>query len=447
MNKKRLIVNSVISIVLVSLLFIGNTYSVFTSGDVEEDINVYTTGNLDITYTLSSDTISLNSKTPVNEKNSYFIKPYRITINNNGTVPYQFNLTLTDTTASDVVDYQYVMARVGKLDSIRLSSVRDNIIYDGVIVDAGKSIDIDVRVWLSDDVVNSEMGKSFYAKLSIDGIAIYSNNGGYDNSNLVYPYSDSVFSDYIEKLYNKGNATEFSLDNDANVKVNLDNNSGIMLDNNNIYRYYGDNPNNYVSFNNEVWRIVSLDNVYYDDKDLSSIRRVKLVRDNSIGNYKLNRDLINGLDKLYYESLAGKINDVDVDFTKGINKDSRELIDTSLYFMGSVSSGKSYEVYESERNCKENNVVSKVGLIYLSDYLYVNGIDNKISNWLYRDNGIGTISINGDKMYSIDKDYNIVANDMNIDIYPTVYLRPDVIVTGGNGSLDNPYKISNSLDV
>ena len=47
-SKKRLIITSVISIILVSILFIGSTYSIFTSTDVDQESNVYQTGNLSI---------------------------------------------------------------------------------------------------------------------------------------------------------------------------------------------------------------------------------------------------------------------------------------------------------------------------------------------------------------------------------------------------------------
>lgn len=37
MNKKRLIITSIISILLVSILMKGSTYSIFTISDVDED--------------------------------------------------------------------------------------------------------------------------------------------------------------------------------------------------------------------------------------------------------------------------------------------------------------------------------------------------------------------------------------------------------------------------
>ena len=407
MNKKRLIINSIIAIILVSMLFISNTYSIFTSGDVEEDINVYTTGNLNITYTLSSDVISLNNKTPINEKNNYFIKPYRITVHNNGTVPYQFNLILKDTTASDVISYKYIKARVGRLNSVSLGSVRDNIIKGDIIVGAGEQVDIDVRVWLDSSVSNEEIGKSFYAKLFIDGIAIYSDNGGYDNSNLVYPMSYNIFSDYIAKLYDDGEKTEVVLDD--KVKVNVNTNKGIMLDNNGEYRYYGVNPNNYVLFNDELWRIVSVSDTYYDNHDLKAIKRVKIVSD------KVNVEL---KDK------------------------SKELIDTSLYYKGETNVEEVFDMYKAERLVRGDTLL--MGNIYLTDYIYTKDYDN--NSWLDKENGFVTMTFKEDMNYFVSGDKEISLNNLG-DVYPSLYLKPDVCISGGDGSKNNPYKIVNAIDM
>ena len=169
LNKKRLIVTSVVSIVLVAILMIGTTYSIFTSSDVDESANVYTTGNLDVTYTLSEDNIKLEDSVPKSESAAMSLVPYRITVTNVGTVPYMFDLILNETTAGEVIDYHYIMTKVGKLETKALIECTDNVLKEDVIVPANSSVIIDVRVWISDTVSNDEIGKSFYAKLSIFG--------------------------------------------------------------------------------------------------------------------------------------------------------------------------------------------------------------------------------------------------------------------------------------
>ena len=82
--KKRLVITSLISLILVCILLINSTYSIFTTGDVDENANVYTTGNLDVTYMLSDENVKMTNTTPLSNDESIKIKPYRITVVNNG---------------------------------------------------------------------------------------------------------------------------------------------------------------------------------------------------------------------------------------------------------------------------------------------------------------------------------------------------------------------------
>ena len=44
---------------------IGSTHSIFTSKEVDENLNVYTTGNLDVSYTLSEENVTFTNKIPM----------------------------------------------------------------------------------------------------------------------------------------------------------------------------------------------------------------------------------------------------------------------------------------------------------------------------------------------------------------------------------------------
>ena len=185
LKNSRLIIFSFISIILVSTLLIGNTYSIFMSSNVDEDLNVYTTGNLDIKYSVSEDSVTLTNNVPTSIEESLSIKPYRVTVTNFGSVAYKFDLILNDTTASNPVDYQYLMVQVGKLEPVKFSDCTNGVIKENILILPDTSVDIDVRVWLSDTITNSEIGKNFYGKLSIDGIAVNTSVKEVDNDYLI----------------------------------------------------------------------------------------------------------------------------------------------------------------------------------------------------------------------------------------------------------------------
>ncbi len=183
-SKKRLIVTSVISIILVSILMIGSTYSLFNSTDVDQEANVYKLGSLVVTVE-DAGNVTLDVSRPISNQRIPTITPYRITVKNSGTVAYKFNVILEPTTATDEINHQFIMTKVGKLDPKQLSDCSNNIIKSDIILLPKTSVDIDVRVWISEAVQNTEINKSFSARLKIDGIAAYSTTDSIDNGALV----------------------------------------------------------------------------------------------------------------------------------------------------------------------------------------------------------------------------------------------------------------------
>ena len=443
MTKKRLIVTSVISIILISLLFIGSTYSIFTTGDVDENQNVYTTGNLNVTYTLSSDNVKLEDITPTSVEDAVYIKPYRLTVTNNGNVSYKFNVILTDTTASNAMDTSYIMTQVGKLEPIALGSTTSNIIKSDIVVPANGSLDIDVRVFISDSVPNSEIGKNFYAKLSIDGLAVYDSHSDVNNQLLIADYKKKIpygnASGVVMSLYNDGstiNTVNIGGDT-SNPQVSLNATQGIMLDNNGDYRYYGADPNNYVSYNNELWRIISVGNVKSSTTDTTGETRVKIVKadiltaketgtstdiiafsyDSSASTvnsgYGVNdwskADLMTELNTLYYNSTSGtcytgKSNASKLcDFTNtGLSAEARNLTADALYYLGGSSTYQGLyadDYYTFERGTKvygcgtddgacprATTWTGRIGIIYPSDYSYATDLSVCTSDAYHYDN-------------------------------------------------------------
>ena len=159
---------------------LGSTYSLFGTSNVDEDLNVYKTGNLDVSYTLSSSNVVLSNVEPMSEEEADGITPYRITVNNNGTVPYMFDISLVDSTATDAIDYQYVMTKVGYLGAKPLSECTDNVIrekYEGdersltFKLDNGSPSNIILKVKNTQELANLEIIKNNEAGKPIENIA------------------------------------------------------------------------------------------------------------------------------------------------------------------------------------------------------------------------------------------------------------------------------------
>lgn len=226
--------------------------------------------------------------------------------------------------------------------------------------------------------------------------------------------------------------TKQTVDNRATTKIiNLaqTDTTNLAYDNtsdNNI-RYIGCNPNNYVSFDGDLWRIIGVMNNVGGIKE----QRIKLVKYESITSgswdsgwqnnqaYRVNNDkgtnewstsdiekLLNGA---YLNSTEGKIYTIEhyclqgqcnsgsqspaIDFTNnGMKTELKELIDDAIWNTGaqywdSEDDGLAINFYNAERGSVTGKVCTsgqycndtltrtttwtgKVGLIYPSDYLY-----------------------------------------------------------------------------
>ena len=200
MNKKRLIITGILSILLVVVLMLGSTYSIFTSSEVDENLNVYTTGNLDVTYTVSDD-VYFEDITPMTTSEAEAVFPYRLTVTNVGTVPYQFDVILNDTTSTDSINYKYIMTKVGYLEPKALSDCASSAIVEDVVIPAGESVDIDIRIWLDESLPNSMIGNSFYANLVVEGLAVYDNTSYVNNDQLSLRYMKLLFETPLEEDY------------------------------------------------------------------------------------------------------------------------------------------------------------------------------------------------------------------------------------------------------
>ena len=345
---------------------------------------------------------------------------------------------------------------------------------------------------------------------------IYAKNVTYDNSSS--GLSSTNVQDAIDETYNKCIppvlATEkvINLYNDgssintvniggstSNPQVKLNATQGIMLDNNGDYRYYGANPNNYVTFNDETWRIIG---AFHDVDDGTGNKetRLKIIRDESIGNYSWDSsastvnsgrgvndwskaDLMTELNTLYYNSTSGtcyngsKNASTTCNFTStGLDSTARSMIDDAVYHLGGSSSYSGLyadDYYNAERGTtvyicstddgacpRATTWTGKIGIMYPSDYAYAVDLslctkdgysyDNstcKSNDWLLYSSSQWTImpatspASYAFAVFSAGRvNYNVVYYD-SLAARPVLYLESNVTIVGGEGTSSNPYTL------
>lgn len=269
------------------------------------------------------------------------------------------------------------------------------------------------------------------------------------------------------------------------------------------YRYQGNNPNNYVSFNNQLWRIIGYVPVCLEvtpvteDTTINGIEfkqgeaqctkwenRVKIIKADPIGAYAYNKSkysssnpivwigstvqgLLNscflgkkdGCDKYCYASRTTQ--GVCNYSQNGINEnDSYGNMIESVYFNIGMSNSfnSSSEVYANEVK-KQVSEKSMTGLMYASDFGYAisgytGNLNNSsakshmVNNWLFGQNYEWTMTTKGSfvSVYVLAtgglNDRLRISNAYNgYAVRPILYLQSNVNKLSGDGSIASPYTL------
>lgn len=172
-NKKIIsIIILVGSILLVVLAVISTTQAYFSNDDYAKNPSEYQTGILSINAVSKSSNISLDNTLPMSDTDGKNTEPYIFTIKNNGNVDYKFNVKLLATN-SNTFNPQYIKLQIDEGEPTTLSSLENSTIKKDIILHAGETIDIAIKIWLSESTKNDQIGKTFNSKIVIDGQSIY----------------------------------------------------------------------------------------------------------------------------------------------------------------------------------------------------------------------------------------------------------------------------------
>ena len=304
-------------------------------------------------------------------------------------------------------------------------------------------------------------GTVYLTKCSIDGSYIMDENeeDGY------YHYGKEIPTavKYLLKKTNPITVTNYT-DGDIHEMYTFEHGSTEQTPALTDYRYIGSDPNNYVEFNNELWRIIGVFKV--EDENGKWEERVKIVRDESLGNKQWSSS---GGNEWVGSTIQTYLN---TDYL--INDDSKSLIKATKFYLGGVSSPaiNGEQFYNQERSNIVNNAersknwIGDVGLMYPSDYVYTYSlsIDNKCYNnqnncktssgadpslgWLYKieysqwsitPGRANTVNV---FWVSLNGNFNNDGYTRSYAIRPTLYLNQNIRIISGDGTIDNAYKLS-----
>ena len=228
------------------------------------------------------------------------------------------------------------------------------------------------------------------------------------------------------------------------------------------YRYIGNDPYNYVTFNNELWRIIGVFTV--EDENGNKEQRIKIIRNESIGSKAWDSNDVN---EWPTASLQTYLNG---DYYNNLSEEAKAMLGDAKYYLGGSSSasgqsGPTYYAFERGTTVysgRSTNWIGKIGLMYPSDYAYTyaNGVDNKCytdtyncssstpsNGWLYNNAYQWLISPHS----GVSGTAFLVASTGSLGYYyhvpnaigarPSAYLISDIQLDKGTGTEDDPYTL------
>ena len=465
-EKKGIKISIILTLIGVAALVTGITFAIYENTINAGKSQVIKTGIVNFTLTESTNGLVLDNLQELTDYEGMAQETfYEFTIKNTGNTITDYEISLVDKPNSSytgtILNEKYIKVGLLKNNSkeiiVNLKEV--NRLIDKVTLDVEDTVNYKLRLWLDfgnleDEAKEALVGQKIFLALKINGI---------QNVNKVPTGADTL----IKLTDNKDSSGLYTITHAKDSTLQIGATEDITE-----YRYRGASPKNYVTFNNEVWRIIG---VFPTDDGTGNIEnRIKIIKDQSIGNNYWNTTqvaststynnwtgatLMKYLNATYYNSLT--------------NNGAIDMVDDAKYYLGGYTNTNMTKdvMYQYERkisgsgtyyySSNPNSWTGKIGLMYASDYGYAasdectqnlssyNNTTCTSNNWLYNIKvgewilpQVGGNNGNVFYVHSYSNVSNCTVNNNSLASRPVLYLKPEVMIESGDGTSSNPYKLS-----
>ena len=429
----------IVLIVVMLLAIIGVSYAAFNYSKTGTKLNSITTGSITMSYTESDSIISIDKALPTRDETGkvrlkegeYF--DFTVSSEIVGDININYEISAKDVTTSnrkiDGSNIKFYLTRLtdnGEEELMRPATYNEEInansytgrptgemsLYQGSM-SSSESNRYRLRMWVDEKYNPQEDGGNLSFSVKIN---VY----GKDGEKSVPTATETLLAKVNAEDLDYNTATEAQQKEMWTFSHPATEQTEALTD----YRYIGNDPNNYVTFNNETWRIIGVFTV--DDGTGKMEERLKIIRgepitksgytyawnngysyDTTVSQYEyswanasLNHLLNEGYESesvngSYYWNRTGGIcyasgqygeiiNTESCSFTDtGLLDEAKEMIDNTTWYLGGIDWNNSSTTnvnaayaYSKERGTDaysdniETSWVGKVGLMYLSDYGY-----------------------------------------------------------------------------
>ena len=497
-EKNKLIL--VIILILISLIvLVGSSYALLTKSFKSKKLSMEV-GTLKIDFA-EGNAINMANAAPMTDSDGLKSTPYTFTITNGGDINAYYTVSNEEELAN-TLDTSYLRMKLTGSDgydsgikTVKELGTETYKLIDDTLLETGKSVTYELRMWISQDAGNDIQDKVYKSKIVVNG-----------TSNKVPLATDKILAKANPEDLDYNSATDAQKKEMWTFSHEATEQTTALTD----YRYIGADPNNYVKFNDELWRIIGVFDT--DDGTGKVEKRLKIIRNESIGNYSWdNKDTTTGAEtaygknewtdarlnyllnpghesetnggSLYWNRKSGTCykgqnnSTTSCDFTStGLTDTAKSMIGDAKWYLGGSSTYNDVTppmFYTRERGTTvysghSTSWIGKVGLMYPSDYGYATSggsstnrnsclakelynwdssgySDCKNNDWMYNSNiWQWTMGPRADISYVvfIVSYTGYVGSDDASDTRagrPVVYLKSTIKVISGSGTTSSPY--------
>ena len=489
MKRGRVLLLSIIGVLLAISVVIGASYASWIITRTQTLSNTIKSDCFNVSFT-EENNIALQNAYPLYDEDGKKLTPYTFTLTNTCSSYAAYEIQL-EVLQSSTLKSEHLKIQLNDEAPVLLSSLD---------VGTPKLAEGNTAFVLKNGILNLEEEKTFTLRVWLDSTVTTETEGVQNTTwsakitiNTSYTTEEPKYCDANPntgacQILAQGETDELKFDN--------------TKDNN--LRYIGANPNNYVTFNNELWRIIGVFN-NVDNGSGTKETRIKLIRDESIGKYNwdnkpsgtgssdskygsndwtdstLKEVLNNGP---YWNRTSGNCPSgangatTSCDFSaNGLTEEAKSMISDAVWNLGGSSTDNDVTAsmfYERERGTtvyseRPTKWTGKIGLMYPSDYGYATSGGSTTN----RETCLNTVLYNWDsssECYNNDWLYNssnrhwtltphasssyivfYVNSNGNVrydytsyayGVSPALYLNSNVKISGGSGTEESPYTLS-----
>ena len=527
----------IVTIIAVFMIFVGIGYAFFTMNNNKGSTAEITTtsGKMTITYADGGSNLLFSERiTPSNEiivDKTFTLTGKNTSIAGNGlTMPYEVGLKYNSGFSDGMIHYyiKEVNRPNGSTVTINYTgetnqTIPGNDTYTGYSHSTLKKGNKYEKMASGEFPANSKeqtLTFNLIMQFPDTGENQDSEKGKNINAEVIVNYEPEYIVQTIDNLYEKSNKDENKITIDGlqkdetvdfnvtllnnsikNYNVSLLNDSKLIAetgyDEYDNIRYVGPSPNNYISFNDEMWRIIGIFNVYNNDTNTTE-KLIKIIRNERIGTYSWDTSDTsvnngNGVNEWSQSDLMKELNTdyLDTsktsgttlwynyhensktgtyDYNKNIKSSYIDKIANVRWILGGIldieNTAKNYYIAErgmehisnpTDGITRTNYWDGKIALMYPSDYGYASTNDtcrDNLSSFTCGKNNWMCYSQN-DWQWTLTPNTNYSPNVFQVfsqrlsytrassadDVRPVLFLKSNTQITGGTGTSADPYTI------